>query len=268
MKRISLIVGHTQKNHGASNYLGQTEYHWNSMIAAKVTNYIRDKTSMAEVKIFFRDRIGRFGVAQVITNWKADLSLELHFNSFKTKAYGCEILTLKGDAESLRIADHLSDELSLMFSLKQRDGDGVRELIDGDLGYYNLKILESIPIAMLVEPCFANIKTAESAAIFEDPDKYAELLADELLWAVGLGEPDEDVDKCQNDLPEIPEQEHLLVAQVKELKEKNEMLNNILDDQHEAWLELSTELGKALDIISTSIDKMIEVSQKTWKENT
>jgi N-acetylmuramoyl-L-alanine amidase len=185
VERIAIIVGHTKKQPGAKNYLGEHEYDWNTKIAKEMYEYIKNY-STKEVGVFRRDGIGRTGVAEKVADWKADLSIELHFNSFKKKAYGCEVLVHKNARNyqhTFRIADELTDALATAFQLKERNEDGVKSITDKDRGAYNLRALidRQVKYVILVEPCFANIKTAESAAIMEQPQKYAEVVAEYLV---------------------------------------------------------------------------------------
>jgi hypothetical protein len=109
--------------------------------------------------------------------------LELHFNSCKKIAHGCEILIHeKTDNQSFKhcylLADIISDNINDAFLIKQRHDNGVKYVKENDRGAYNLKTLhnEDIKVACLVEPCFANYATAEAKAIIQNPKKYAKVL--------------------------------------------------------------------------------------------
>lgn len=216
MKRISLIVGHTEKSPGATNYKEESEYSFNSRVANKIAKHIQNITDQAHTKVFYRDGIGRSGVAKLVTEWRADISLELHFNSFRKVAYGCEILVLDENliknSLSFDVADDITDRLAEKFMLKERGTDGVNPIDDGDRGYYNLKLLQSIPINMLIEPCFANIKTAESSAIFEDEDKYAAIVGNGIVHAleiVSIPSPPESKPHSSEELQELTDTQNI-----------------------------------------------------------
>lgn len=182
--KIALIVGHTARTKGAINYLGECEYEFNKRIAKKTRAILLEKFKNIRVEIFYRDGIGLDGCAKQVGEWGACVSLELHFNSFKKKAFGCEILVdtrHKFYEETHKIADRITDSLSGIFGIKERNGEGVKELSSGR-GYLNLKLmrLNGVKHPMLIEPCFANKKTVESIAIFENEDRYATFLATEL----------------------------------------------------------------------------------------
>jgi N-acetylmuramoyl-L-alanine amidase len=196
--KIALIIGHTKKSQGAVNYKGETEFSFNSRIAEKVKKIFEIKYPTKELKLFFRDE-GYYSTAVVavgkaVGKWGAKISMELHFNSFKQLAYGCEILVWEGakDADkTIKLADEITDRMAKKFNLKERNshkykdgkvGDGVKILPSKERGALNIKACndEGVVHAMLIEPCFANLESSESKAIFENEDAYAEFLAEEL----------------------------------------------------------------------------------------
>lgn len=197
--KIALIVGHNSKRQGAVNYKQESEFSFNSRIAKKVKEIMNEKYPNKTVKIFKRPE-GYYSasirqVGKNVGKWRAKISLELHFNASKTEAYGCEILVIEQSdnlEEKIKIADKITDDLAKEFGLKERHtykykdglsyGDGVKILKPRDRGALNLKYAEEYGVkhSMLIEPCFANIETEESRAIFENEDKYAEFLADQL----------------------------------------------------------------------------------------
>lgn len=196
--KIAIIVGHTAKSPGAYNYKGESEFSFNSRIAEKVKNIMKEKYPSKKVRVFFREE-GYYSTAvtrvgQNVGKFGAKISLELHFNSFHQVAYGCEVLIWEGAEhflKTVKVADILTDNLADKFDLRQRHrhnfpgysvGDGVKILASRDRGALNIKACNDngVKHAMLIEPCFANKRTKESEAIFENEDKYAEFLADEL----------------------------------------------------------------------------------------
>jgi N-acetylmuramoyl-L-alanine amidase len=194
VKKVAIVVGHCQRSPGAVNYRNETEYSFNKRVATYIKAYL-ENYSGKECGIFLRDGIGRTGVAEKTKAWGADLTLELHFNSFRTVAYGCEVLVLSGAKhfdESVVMADELTDDLNREFKLGERhtfktdDGeirDGVKVLNSEDRGSYNLRAMENVGIkySLLIEPCFANFRTRESEIIFENERKYAEVVAEYLV---------------------------------------------------------------------------------------
>ncbi len=184
---IGIIVGHNSKAQGAVNYKGETEFAFNTRIANKMKDII-DANPDFDCVIYNREPGSSFGdeiyeLAQKIKKDNCLFTMELHFNSGPTGARGCEILVHTKNMLAIRIADAITDQLEYKFGIRQRDQDGVKELKKGDRGAYNITALEDIGVmaALLVEPCFANVKTAESQKIFDNEDLYAKVLAEEMI---------------------------------------------------------------------------------------
>jgi len=194
MPKIALVVGHTERNQGALSYNGRREWEWNKKVADEILIYMSKAYPKFMVKTFYRpDMLYRASVQEVgrqIGEFKADISLELHFNSIghEIDAFGCEVLINQNAREfddNFYAADKLSDALAREFSLKQRAKDGVVILKEGKRGYYNIKypLDYGTKIALLVEPMFAGTKTHESEQFFETEvgiARYAQAIGDYL----------------------------------------------------------------------------------------
>lgn len=192
-KRIAIIVGHTKSSKGAATYkvngLREREYDWNKARAEEIKAHLDQYYPNKECKIFYRDGIGREGVAKLVGKWGAELCLELHFNSIghDADAFGSEMLVLEKDDLSAKIAYIFIDELSKQFKTKKRgnfstkDGKnlaGVRPRGSKDRGYHNLYYVKKagVPVRLLIEPFFGGTKTHESKQFIEDPQKYSRTL--------------------------------------------------------------------------------------------
>ena len=194
-KRIAIIVGHSIDNQGAIAYNGISEYEFNKQVSEYMDEEI-DENSPIIIDIFWRDWTGMTFddlIYEINIRKEYDMSLELHFNSFFQTVKGCECLILKDAKEESRIfADILTDELQKEYGINQRHKikvydekkqsyliDGVKEVGEGDRGWYNLEDLDmqaNIPINLLFEPCFGNMETEQSKLIIEDPKRYAKFL--------------------------------------------------------------------------------------------
>lgn len=188
--RIALVIGHNllSGDKGAVNYKGETESSFNNRIAKNLKARLLLNNHI-DVKVFYRDNIGLKGVADNIAEFYPHVAIELHFNSFDKPAFGCESLALDGEAESIKLADMLTDEINRELKIGQRHIDGVIRVSNGGRGYMNLKYikdacsrmsLKSVPYA-IIEPCFANIKTPESEKIFENEGAYVGALYSALM---------------------------------------------------------------------------------------
>lgn len=192
MVRVVIIVGHTSEKGGANNYLGESEFNFNSRIAAQVRDIVNKKyKSFVEVVVLERHSGGFSILEPELRLFRPDCSIELHFNSFSKKAYGCEILAYK-DAlhaeDTIRLADRITDRMQAVYGFRERNiyqldddsvADGVKVLSEGR-GVKNLKIVHNcgIPVAMIFEPVFGNFETSESKAFFENEQTYVDFLVD------------------------------------------------------------------------------------------
>jgi len=180
--RFALVVGHNEKSQGAVNYLGESEWVFNKRIARKVQEIM---TSWGyTTAIIYRPAGTRHStqvnyVGEKASELGVQLAFCLHFNSYSKVAYGCEVLvTEDAQAEVISIADVITDELNERLGLVERHEDGVNFIHSGHNGYQMLHELGSRGImACLLEPCFANFRTKESEAIFENEDTYANIIA-------------------------------------------------------------------------------------------
>jgi N-acetylmuramoyl-L-alanine amidase len=176
MKKLALIVGHniSGKRKGAKNYLGEYESEFNYRIAKKVKNKL--KKFHCGVKIFTRDGKMLLDLSKEVTDFYPDMSLELHFNSFRKPAFGCEVLALEFDPESSALARLIAANISYGMDIKRRRDQGLYTIRKGGRGFKNLNYIRmhqksNFP-KVIVEPCFANIKTKESTFFFENEDEY------------------------------------------------------------------------------------------------
>ncbi len=165
--KIALIVGHTERREGADSYNGHSEYSYNSEVAKLVQSKCRK-----DVRIFYRDGIGREGVARNIGAGEFDVSIELHFNSFDGTAHGCEALYFGGDEMSERLARLFTMKYSETFNVRNR---GIIEIKDRlDRRYKNFCYLNNTNVKMkiLVEPFFG-----ENSLDYKAPKVYAGFLS-------------------------------------------------------------------------------------------
>lgn len=196
--KLAIIVGHTKAAPGATSYWGESEYPWNTKNAALIVESAKRYGGQIEAKAFFRDDGGVAGAAERAKAWGATHSLELHFNAASNTALGCECLIIKGDVESAKYADVLTDMISDKFGIKERrltqilpdayQGDGVFETVKGQNGYANLLTVsgKGIKVRCLIEPAFMDKKTAESEKLRNDTKGYADVIVDAFAKVAGL----------------------------------------------------------------------------------
>lgn len=179
---IALVVGHNEAKQGAENYLGESEWIFNTRIARKVQEILSGNGHRSA--LVFRPKSGGYRhecryVAKKVEELGCIISVHLHFNWGPSGARGCEVLISNdGTRDSFLLADKISDVLNEKLSIEERHNDGVKKVYKGHSGFQMLQEVEAKDIsAVLIEPCFANYRTSESAMVFENEDNYARALA-------------------------------------------------------------------------------------------
>lgn len=164
MNKIAFIVGHKLTDQGAINFLNETEYEFNSLIA----QYVKKRIT---IEVFHKTT----NYVKRINEYNPDLIVELHFNSFNKKAYGCEALALETSLQSILDANKFIKEFNKRFKIKNR---GVKLLSSkNNRGFTNFNGLRKYPM-FLFEPCFANFKTKDSEKIIINWQDYGDFLVD------------------------------------------------------------------------------------------
>jgi len=167
LKKIAFIVGHKLTAQGAVNYLNETEWEFNSSIA----NYVKSNFSTDQFRVFIKTT----HYVKKVKEFNPSMIIELHFNAFELKAYGCEALALENSPESIYEANNFINEFNKRFKIKKRE---VLELQGKfDRGFANFNGLRAYPM-FLFEPCFANFKTKDSIKIIENWQDYGDFLID------------------------------------------------------------------------------------------
>ena len=183
-KIIALVIPHNKKSQGANNYLGESEYVFGKRIISKV----KVKLELLGYSIVIIERpVGGYTyqcrhVAKMCKKYKVDFSLHLHFNSASYKVLGCEVLIAPTQSDlDNKLADVLTDLLNERYGFKERGSDGVKTLEPSHNGYGMMSAVSKVgTVAVLLEPCFANRRTKESALIFENEDLYTDVIVDSI----------------------------------------------------------------------------------------
>ena len=187
---VALIVGHNEKEQGAANYHGETEFSFNSRIAQKVSDRLAKRAVMCAIIKRPHGRSYSSQVDSVIKELKkvrAPFAISLHFNAHTKRVYGCEALidesVIYNDSTWL-LADYFTDELNRKMRLVERHQDGLKVIKKNHNGALMLRELRDIGVsAFIAEPVFANIKTPESEMFFDSEELYVEILASTLYRA-------------------------------------------------------------------------------------
>ena len=161
--RWGIIIPHTFKGKGAySANKKHNEYDYASQMADLI-NHIPHR---------FRDSGGVKGACESLKLNDCNASLEPHLNAYNNKAQGYEILVLKGDSRSKRVAELILEQFGEKYP--DRRNRGVKEIEKGDRGYWNLKTAKNyMDIALLSEMFFIDnpdewITPAEMAKFWKE----------------------------------------------------------------------------------------------------
>lgn len=188
---LGIVIGHNHKSQGAVNYLGESEYIFNKRIANKV----QEKLLVNGIKCAIIERpTGGYSyqsqkVAEMCEDLGIEFSLHLHFNSASSKAKGCEVLVAPTASKvDDAYADYITDQLNKQYGFIERGDDGIKRVYKGHRGFGMLeKVRDAGTVPVLIEPTFANYRHKESILIFEQEDKYVDVLVDS-LYMVARGE--------------------------------------------------------------------------------
>lgn len=177
MKKIAIVVGHNKQSQGAVRKdTGETEFSYNSRLA----KYIK-AASDNDVEVFFRQKGGGYvaELARVYNDtdrWKADVTVELHFNSAGTpNASGTETFS-SGSRKSLILAEEVQMEMVDELGLNDR-GIKIRNSRTKGRGYRSL-VLGDAP-AILIEPFFGSSTKGQQATDSDfEQQRLAEAIAE------------------------------------------------------------------------------------------
>lgn len=182
--RIGILPGHNDEDQGAISYNGKSEHEICSEAAKIIFKTYKYVTPMFIELVPLERKAGETytmqcnDVADQAIDLGVDLVISLHLNSYDGNARGCEGLInilLRGlNSDIERVADALTDYLNESLGIKERGNDGVKYLKPSHRGHKMTQILLNRGIqCVIVEPCFANIRTTESEKIVENPANYA-----------------------------------------------------------------------------------------------
>jgi N-acetylmuramoyl-L-alanine amidase len=95
MKRIALVVGHSEDSQGAVNESsGVTEWNFNTTLVNCIWAKLCGLSGCDNVEIFHRTA-GIRDLVRRVNEWNPDLAIEFHCNAFNGKASGTEMLVSK-----------------------------------------------------------------------------------------------------------------------------------------------------------------------------
>ena len=177
---IAILVGHNTEDQGAENYKKESEYSFNSRIAEQLLPRIESHAVILKrppVKSYTANCIH---IQEVVKELKVPLVVALHFNAYNRSVLGSEALLITTASElDDKLGDKVTDLLNEKLGFKERGQDGVKLLSAGTRAYKMHEYVKSAGgVLVTIEPCFANFRNSESQQIFENEDRYVEILAE------------------------------------------------------------------------------------------
>lgn len=168
MKKIAIVIGHTQDSQGACSEYGiPCEWTYNT----KVASYLEDVAD-----VYFHDTY-RYGYSKMIEKTSAELNkhnyelvLLLHYNSANPSAKGTEVLFYHSNEKGKELAKDLCNRVCKAFGTQNRGAKGVDRHERGGYALYKPKAT-----TLLIEPFFGS--NAEDVKKFKGKEKeYADVL--------------------------------------------------------------------------------------------
>lgn len=206
MKRIAIVVGHSEKAQGAENYQGTSEFDFNSAIAAKVALELQHNYD-CDAKVFFR-KSNIIEVGTRVKQFDPHFSLELHFNAAGYPVSGAqtEILCLNYKT-GIELAQRMAAAFEAEYRYKLRRDKGAKVLGPESRGFMNLHSTGKMD-ALLIEPVFGDFETAASKDFFAKPERYVTFLVNYIAKELNLrlrnqeskSAPDPDFDRFKAEL--------------------------------------------------------------------
>lgn len=187
-KKIAICVGHSRSgDKGAVNTDGVTEWAFNTPLAQRTAELLRD--AKHEVKVW--SKYGGSGyssamswIAEQIREFKADVAIELHFNSAGPTAEGHEFLHWHRSGRSSRLASCFHFSLKKFFP--ERKARGPKAIASGDRGSAFLQRTHC-PAAIL-EPYFGS-NVAETNFYSARREELARAYADAIISWLSAEKP-------------------------------------------------------------------------------
>lgn len=204
MKRIAIVVGHSEKAQGAVNFHGVSEFDFNSAIAAKVALELQHNYD-CDAKVFFR-KSNIVEVGTRVKQFDPHFSLELHFNAAGYPVPGAqtEILCLNYKT-GIELAQRMAAAFEAEYRYKLRRDKGAKVLGPESRGFMNLHSTGKME-ALLIEPVFGDFETAAAKDFFSKPERYVSFLSSYIAKELGLRVRTSDKSAPQEDFGKFKEE--------------------------------------------------------------
>lgn len=164
MKKIVLVIGHTEKSPGAFNtQCGVTEFEFNRKLVKSVAALIDDR---CEIKTVYRERYS--DLPEKINAWNPDFVICFHANSYYSRGTGTETLFYHKSKKGKEMATIFQDNIVKVLGLKDR---GIKGKSSEERGGFVLRCTTAP--CLLLEPFFIDNDDDYKVAV----SKYPELVS-------------------------------------------------------------------------------------------
>ena len=186
---IAILIGHNVIAQGAVNYKNESEYSFNSRIAEKLLPKVESHAVILKRPAVKSYTANCAHIRKIVKELQVPLVISLHFNSYSRSVLGSEALLITTDSNlDDKLGDKVTDLLNEKLGFKERGKDGVKHLESGTRAYKMHEYVKAAGgVLVTIEPCCANYKNSESQQIFENEDRYVEILAEAINEVMAEG---------------------------------------------------------------------------------
>lgn len=146
MKKVALIIGHSQQEQGASNHNGMTEWAYNSMLVGLIAEKLKQAGGI-DFEIVNRTTLK--ALPEAVNETDADIAISFHANAFNTRATGSEVLYWHSSDEGKALSERINWAICEALGLRNR---GLKSIKSGERGAYLLQ--KTTMPCVILEPFF------------------------------------------------------------------------------------------------------------------
>lgn len=161
MKRVALVVGHTEKSPGSCNITcGISEFEFNKKLVKGIAAIIDDR---CEIKIVYRDRYS--DLPEKVNALNPNFVICFHSNAFNRNSSGTETLYYYKSKKGKKMAVIFQEKIVNALKLKDR---GIKGKSSEERGGYILRYTDAPCI--LLEPFFIDNDNDYRTVVDKHPD--------------------------------------------------------------------------------------------------
>jgi N-acetylmuramoyl-L-alanine amidase len=133
MKKVALVIGHSERSQGASNHNGMTEYKFNERLALLIAGKMCEYTELQPLIIYRNCSYYEFPAK--INSLNPDAVVSLHANAHDKNTSGNETLIHHNSQIAFRLAYSINRKIYSVLRMRNR---GIKHIHKGERGYHIL----------------------------------------------------------------------------------------------------------------------------------